>query len=235
MLPTRKSPLSPWETVPSISSPTVPSLSLPTLSLSTWLAQSNNNSNNQKNQEEEDEKKRIEDANKKIEELAAQIGHQVGSDQLRWTQWPAEESDAVNSELRDFTQVGQFSVVEESSEQQMRYGATSFGSSRRSSPSNKMLEETRFKTNICRNIMDRGYCSYGDHCQFAHGTDEMRRLEQDSKYKTKRCQRYWSSVGGCPYGPRCKFLHYEDQSQSELRSYSRAPGGEVSPRMRMKS
>ena len=116
----------------------------------------------------------------------------------------------------------------------------------RLSPSDKKLEETRFKTNICRNIMEKGFCSYGDKCQFAHGTDvsfintfpvvkcefqEMHRVEQDSKYKTKRCQRYWSH-GGCPYGPRCKFLHYEEQARPELRSYSRAPGGEVSPRMR---
>ena len=63
----------------------------------------------------------------------------------------------------------------------------------RLSPSDKKLEETRFKTNICRNIMEKGYCSYGDKCQFAHGTDvsfintfpvvkyefqEMRRVER---------------------------------------------------------
>ena len=41
----------------------------------------------------------------------------------------------------------------------------------RLSPSDKKLEETRFKTNICRNIMEKGFCSYGDKCQFAHGTD----------------------------------------------------------------
>jgi len=31
-----------------------------------------------------------------------------------------------------------------------------------------------FKTEICRNYNDNGSCQYGDHCQFAHGRDELR-------------------------------------------------------------
>merc|ERR1719319_446080 len=31
-----------------------------------------------------------------------------------------------------------------------------------------------FKTEICRNYNENGTCQYGDHCQFAHGRDELR-------------------------------------------------------------
>ena len=37
-------------------------------------------------------------------------------------------------------------------------------------------------------------------------------MSQHSKYKTKRCQKYWIS-GYCAYGPRCNFLHYEEMSE----------------------
>ena len=37
-------------------------------------------------------------------------------------------------------------------------------------------------------------------------------MGQHSKYKTKRCQKYWIA-GYCAYGPRCNFLHYEEKDQ----------------------
>ena len=40
----------------------------------------------------------------------------------------------------------------------------------------------------------------------------MRNVGQHSKYKTKRCQKYWIA-GYCAYGPRCNFLHYEEKNQ----------------------
>merc|ERR1712150_326335 len=74
-------------------------------------------------------------------------------------------------------------------------------------------QNTRFKTEICRNFKEKGHCLYGDLCQFAHGKDEMRNVGQHSKYKTKRCQKYWIA-GYCAYGPRCNFLHYEEKDSS---------------------
>ena len=57
----------------------------------------------------------------------------------------------------------------------------------------------------------------------------MRNVGQHSKYKTKRCQKYWIAgticnkqktyllkftfSGYCAYGPRCNFLHYEEKDQ----------------------
>lgn len=73
-------------------------------------------------------------------------------------------------------------------------------------------DNSRFKTEICRSFKEKGSCLYGDHCQFAHGKDEMRDVGEQSKYKTKRCQKFWNA-GYCAYGPRCNFLHYEEEDQ----------------------
>jgi hypothetical protein len=69
----------------------------------------------------------------------------------------------------------------------------------------------RFKTEICRNFKEKGTCLYGNQCQFAHGSDEMRDSGKQNKYKTKLCQKYWIH-GYCAYGARCNFLHNEEES-----------------------
>jgi len=73
-------------------------------------------------------------------------------------------------------------------------------------------QNSRFKTEICRNFKEKGQCLYGNLCQFAHGNEEMRNVGQHNKYKTKRCQKYWIA-GYCAYGPRCNFLHSEKEDQ----------------------
>merc|ERR1712002_733859 len=75
----------------------------------------------------------------------------------------------------------------------------------------------RFKTEICRNFKEKGNCLYGDLCQFAHGTHELRRdVVRHSKYKTKLCQKYWIA-GYCAYGPRCNFILQEIEKDQALR------------------
>jgi len=81
-----------------------------------------------------------------------------------------------------------------------------------SDPDPDILPNSRFKTEICRNFKEKGKCLYGNLCQFAHGSEEMRNVGQHNKYKTKRCQKYWIK-GYCAYGPRCNFLHYEEKDQ----------------------
>ena len=54
----------------------------------------------------------------------------------------------------------------------------------------------------------------------------MRNVGQHSKYKTKRCQKYWIA-GYCAYGPRCNFLHYEEKNQVQPK-----PGGHLTSRTR---
>ena len=67
-----------------------------------------------------------------------------------------------------------------------------------------------YKTEICRSHQYSGSCEYGSACQFAHGLEELRTREVDSKFKTERCKNFHSyGPQQCWYGPRCKFIHDE--------------------------
>lgn len=72
------------------------------------------------------------------------------------------------------------------------------------------VSSSRYKTELCRPYEESGHCKYGDKCQFAHGSDELRNLPRHPKYKTERCRTFHTS-GFCPYGPRCHFIHNEDE------------------------
>lgn len=63
-----------------------------------------------------------------------------------------------------------------------------------------------YKTELCRNWEQLGYCHYGLKCQFAHGQRELRHRERHPKYKTRVCRNY-ICYGRCPYGERCTFIH----------------------------
>lgn len=74
------------------------------------------------------------------------------------------------------------------------------------SKSNKKPE--KYKTEMCRNFEWKGFCNYGEKCQYAHGTDELMLIEKHPKYKTKLCA-YYHTKGICDYGRRCNFIHDE--------------------------
>ncbi|KAH7104298.1 hypothetical protein BKA62DRAFT_502109 [Auriculariales sp. MPI-PUGE-AT-0066] len=65
-----------------------------------------------------------------------------------------------------------------------------------------------YKTELCRSWEEKGTCRYGPKCQFAHGEDELKRVQRHPKYKTEICRTFWVS-GSCPYGKRCCFIHTE--------------------------
>lgn len=65
-----------------------------------------------------------------------------------------------------------------------------------------------YKTELCRSWEEKGTCRYGPKCQFAHGEDEIKRVQRHPKYKTEICRTFWLS-GSCPYGKRCCFIHTE--------------------------
>lgn len=76
-------------------------------------------------------------------------------------------------------------------------------------PSNqKVAKSDRYKTELCRPFSENGTCRYGEKCQFAHGTCELRTVSRHPKYKTDLC-RTFHSTGFCPYGSRCHFVHGE--------------------------
>ncbi|KAI0786079.1 hypothetical protein C8Q75DRAFT_722116 [Abortiporus biennis] len=79
-----------------------------------------------------------------------------------------------------------------------------------------------YKTELCRSWEEKGSCRYGTKCQFAHGEDELRKVQRHPKYKTEICRTFWVS-GSCPYGKRCCFIH------TELPASGAPPGADGAP------
>lgn len=67
---------------------------------------------------------------------------------------------------------------------------------------------------MCKNFSENGYCPYYDRCQFAHGKEELCRVEKKCKgrYQTQKCRPFWHE-GICKYGKRCQFSHAETSKQ----------------------
>ena len=83
---------------------------------------------------------------------------------------------------------------------------------------------------MCKHYNTTQGCSYGDKCQFAHGSDELRLLNNQSNInnknkinlegkkskqinpiniKTIKCKN-WEKNGACKYGNYCTFAHGEN-------------------------
>lgn len=53
------------------------------------------------------------------------------------------------------------------------------------------VSNSKAKSSLCRNFMERGLCPYGSKCQFAHGTEELRcNTDQQLAYKTRHCHSF---------------------------------------------
>jgi len=70
----------------------------------------------------------------------------------------------------------------------------------------KTPSNDKYKTELCDQIKQRGFCQYGDKCQFAHSRHELREKPRHPKYKTKVCNTF-RDTGYCKYGKRCTFIH----------------------------
>ena len=72
-----------------------------------------------------------------------------------------------------------------------------------------LLNKYKYKTELCKNWEERGYCPYGTKCRFAHGSFELNSKEKiNDKYKSKPCQAFFNTMF-CSYGNRCLFKHDE--------------------------
>ena len=88
----------------------------------------------------------------------------------------------------------------------------------------------RYKTALCKHFNTPQGCSYGDKCQFAHGQQELKQIDntkinnqnfipQNNKqknnlnYKIVKCKN-WEKDKTCKYGAHCTFAH----GDSELRN-----------------
>ncbi|KAI0932559.1 hypothetical protein AcW2_001155 [Taiwanofungus camphoratus] len=104
--------------------------------------------------------------------------------------------------------------------------ASSNGSGPEGSPGNGPSANNRklglYKTELCRSWEEKGSCRYGAKCQFAHGEEELRKVQRHPKYKTEICRTFWVS-GSCPYGKRCCFIH------TELPASGAPPGADGAP------
>lgn len=81
---------------------------------------------------------------------------------------------------------------------------------------------SRFKTELCNNLIELGSCKYGDRCHYAHGAHELRQVSRrHPKYRTEKCKNF-ESTGKCPFGPRCSYVHPKpdlDEMLEQLRKY----------------
>ncbi|RLV88988.1 mRNA decay factor CTH1 [Spathaspora sp. JA1] len=72
--------------------------------------------------------------------------------------------------------------------------------------SNASVNTQLYKTELCASFMKMGICPYGNKCQFAHGENELKRVERPPKWRSKPCAN-WAKYGSCRYGNRCCFKH----------------------------
>lgn len=74
----------------------------------------------------------------------------------------------------------------------------------------------KYKTELCKNWIEVGFCRYGNKCQYAHGNYELVGKQQPSnaKYKSKTCNTFNEKLY-CPYGQRCLFRH-DDRTLEEV-------------------
>ncbi|CAO2828563.1 unnamed protein product [Amaranthus hypochondriacus] len=70
----------------------------------------------------------------------------------------------------------------------------------------EVYNQGMLKTELCNKWQETGSCPYGDHCQFAHGINELRPVIRHPRYKTEVCRMVLAG-DPCPYGHRCHFRH----------------------------
>lgn len=83
------------------------------------------------------------------------------------------------------------------------------------------IDRTKFKTELCKNWVEQGYCRYGKRCQFAHGNLDVKDKNQPTNdlYKSRTCKSFHKrKIAHCLYGNRCQFRH-EDRQFNEIKNY----------------
>lgn len=86
---------------------------------------------------------------------------------------------------------------------------------------NIMFQESRYKTELCRQFMELGVCEYNDRCLFAHGAYELKSIpHRHPKFKTERCSAF-HDIGFCAFGPRCSFIHEQVDADTIIGSLSK--------------
>jgi len=64
------------------------------------------------------------------------------------------------------------------------------------------------KTELCENWVQRGHCTYGQRCHFAHGRADIRTRRNICNFKTQPCcDPARSDTKLCLFGKRCNYAH----------------------------
>lgn len=83
------------------------------------------------------------------------------------------------------------------------------------------LRDPKYKTEMCKNFVKVGFCSYKSKCRYAHGEQELISKGVSNKnYKKSNCDKFFNSTGYCPYGIRCQYLHDTRTYKNMLPSYT---------------
>lgn len=89
---------------------------------------------------------------------------------------------------------------------------------------------SRFKTELCNNLIELGICKYGDRCHYAHGAHELRQVSRrHPKYRTEKCKNF-ELTGKCPFGPRCSYVHPKPDLDSMIEQLTRYLKHTTAPR-----
>lgn len=82
-----------------------------------------------------------------------------------------------------------------------------------------MINDPKYKTELCKSWTESEFCAYGNKCRFAHGRQELfDKVINCKKYKQKECMSFFRNKY-CGYGSRCHFRHEERKLQEIERSY----------------
>ena len=95
----------------------------------------------------------------------------------------------------------------------------------------------KYKTMLCKHFNSPKGCSFGDKCQFAHGTAELRtggigagskKGPNPQNYKIVKCK-YWEKDGTCRYGTLCSFAHGDDELRTKSENLVMHDGSQSMP------
>ncbi|MES1921729.1 hypothetical protein MHBO_003259 [Bonamia ostreae] len=64
-----------------------------------------------------------------------------------------------------------------------------------------------YKTEMCENWVQKGYCIYGSRCKFSHGMTELREKLRIKNFKTKPCVDCAKRGIICAFRSRCNYAH----------------------------
>lgn len=107
----------------------------------------------------------------------------------------------------NFSNNGSFQYGEEGSNEPRNNETITLINNRRQKT---IIDETKFKTEMCKNWQTKGFCNYEHKCKFAHGPHELNKKEFINRnlYKSKPCNSFHNKFF-CPYGVRCLFIHQD--------------------------